>query len=102
MDVLEKFLHSISYKFPKGYPDMKNDQDILILERELFKHNIDFELAHYKLLSIVMLHAERMNGRRYSVVLFAYWLLSTLVSLAVLRSLLLIEVYENDNIRSLN
>jgi hypothetical protein len=41
MDVLEKFLHSISYKFPKGYPDMKNDQDILILERELFKHNID-------------------------------------------------------------
>jgi hypothetical protein len=41
MDVLEKFLHSISYKFPKGYPDMKNDQDILILERELFKYNID-------------------------------------------------------------
>jgi hypothetical protein len=41
MDILEQFLNSISYKFPKGYPDMKNVQDILILERELFKHNID-------------------------------------------------------------
>jgi hypothetical protein len=41
MDILEQFLNSISYKFPKGYPDMKNTQDILILERELFKHNID-------------------------------------------------------------
>jgi len=41
MDVLEKFLYSIAYKFPKGYPDMKNKQDILLLERELFKYNID-------------------------------------------------------------
>lgn len=41
MDILEQFIHSIAYKFPKGYPDIKNNQDILILERELFKHNID-------------------------------------------------------------
>ena len=41
MDILEQFLHSIAYKFPKGYPDLKNKQDILLLERELFKHNID-------------------------------------------------------------
>jgi len=27
MDVLEKFLHSIAYKFPKGYPDIKDDKD---------------------------------------------------------------------------
>ena len=46
-----------------------------------------------------MLNAERTNGRRYSVVLFAYWLLSTLVSLVVLRSRLLIEVYYYDNIK---
>jgi len=32
MDVLEKFLHNIAYKFPKGYPDMNNDQDVLLLE----------------------------------------------------------------------
>jgi len=41
MDVLEQFLHSIAYKFPKGYPDITNKQDLLLLERELFKHNID-------------------------------------------------------------
>ena len=27
MDILEKYLNSISYKFPKGYPDIKDDQD---------------------------------------------------------------------------
>jgi len=32
MDILEKFIRSIAYKFPKGYPDMKNNQDILLLE----------------------------------------------------------------------
>jgi hypothetical protein len=31
MDVLEKFLHSISYKFPKGYPDMKDPKDVELL-----------------------------------------------------------------------
>ena len=41
MDILEKFIRSISYKFPKGYPDMKNDQDILLLENELKKLGID-------------------------------------------------------------
>jgi hypothetical protein len=32
MDILEKFLHRVAYKFPKGYPDMNNDQDVLLLE----------------------------------------------------------------------
>ena len=41
MDILEQFIRNIAYKFPKGYPDIKDEQDILILERELFKHNID-------------------------------------------------------------
>ncbi len=27
MDPITKFLHNISYKFPKGYPDMNNEQD---------------------------------------------------------------------------
>jgi hypothetical protein len=41
MDILEQFIRDIAYKFPKGYPDMKDKQDYLLLERELFKHNID-------------------------------------------------------------
>lgn len=41
MDVLEKFLYSIAYKFPKGYPDINDKQDILILENEFKKLGID-------------------------------------------------------------
>ena len=32
MDVLDKFFKKYSYKFPKGYPDLKDKQDILLLE----------------------------------------------------------------------
>lgn len=45
MDVIEQFLHSISYKFPKGYPDMNNPGDVLILEGELRKMGIDLDEA---------------------------------------------------------
>ena len=31
MDPLTKYLNNIAYKFPKGYPDMNNDQDVLLL-----------------------------------------------------------------------
>jgi len=41
MDILEQFIRDIAYKFPKGYPDMKDPKDYLLFERELFKHNID-------------------------------------------------------------
>ena len=32
MDVLDKFFQQYAYKFPKGYPDMNNEQDIQLLE----------------------------------------------------------------------
>ncbi len=32
MNIFEQFLNSISYKFPKGYPDMNNEQDVFLLE----------------------------------------------------------------------
>ena len=35
MDSLTKYLNGIAYKFPKGYPDMNNDQDVLLLESML-------------------------------------------------------------------
>ena len=47
MDVLTKFLNSIAYKFPKGYPDMNNEQDILLLETEL--ENLGINLKEVKL-----------------------------------------------------
>jgi hypothetical protein len=41
VDILEQFIRDIAYKFPKGYPDIKDPKDYLLLERELFKYNID-------------------------------------------------------------
>ena len=35
MDNITKYLNRIAYKFPKGYPDMNNDQDVLLLETML-------------------------------------------------------------------
>jgi hypothetical protein len=32
MDVFDKFFRKFAYKFDKGYPDMKNEKDILLLE----------------------------------------------------------------------
>jgi hypothetical protein len=31
MDILEKFIRSVSYKFPKGYPDMNDPKDVELL-----------------------------------------------------------------------
>jgi len=44
MDVLDKFFNKFSYKFNKGYPDMNNEQDILLLEQLLKKFNIDVKI----------------------------------------------------------
>ena len=35
MDILDLFFKKYSYKFPKGYPDMNNKQDVLLLENIL-------------------------------------------------------------------
>ena len=32
MDILEKFIRKVSYKFPKGYPDINNPEDKALLE----------------------------------------------------------------------
>ena len=31
MDILEQFIRSVAYKFPKGYPDMKDPKDVELL-----------------------------------------------------------------------
>ena len=43
MDVLDKFFIKYSYKFPKGYPDLKDKQDILLLE-SILKNEFDIVL----------------------------------------------------------
>jgi hypothetical protein len=44
MDVLDLFLKKFSYKFPKGYPDMNNEQDILLLESLLENLGINIKV----------------------------------------------------------
>lgn len=44
MNVFEKFLNNISYKFAKGYPDMNNEQDILIIESELRQLGVEAKI----------------------------------------------------------
>ena len=41
MDIFDKFFKKFAYKFPKGYPDMNNEQDILLLENILSELGID-------------------------------------------------------------
>ena len=43
MDILDIFFKKYSYKFPKGYPDMNNEQDILIMENILGKLGVNEE-----------------------------------------------------------
>ena len=45
MDIIEKFLRQISYKFPKGYPDITDEQDMLMLEGMLKKVGIELQEA---------------------------------------------------------
>ena len=43
MDVLDRFLRKVSYKFPKGYPDPKDIQDMIMLEGMLKKMGLNLQ-----------------------------------------------------------
>jgi len=45
MDVLDKFFKKFSYKFPKGYPDINDTQDMLMLEGILKEMGIELKEA---------------------------------------------------------
>ena len=42
-DVLDKFLKEVSYKFPKGYPDMKDPQDVRLLNKLVMEYTNEAE-----------------------------------------------------------
>jgi len=48
MDPFDIFFKKFAYKFPKGYPDMNDEQDILLLENLLGKLGIDINEAEFK------------------------------------------------------
>jgi len=43
MDVFDKFFQRYSYKFPKGYPDMNDPNDVLLLENILEKLGVNLK-----------------------------------------------------------
>jgi hypothetical protein len=43
MDQFEKFLNDNAWRFPKGYPDMKSDQDVFLLESLIQGLGVDFQ-----------------------------------------------------------
>jgi len=45
MDALDLFFKKFSYKFDKGYPDMNNEQDVLLLENILLKLGVNLKEA---------------------------------------------------------
>lgn len=44
MDIFDKFFKKFAYKFDKGYPDLNNSQDILLLESLFEKLGVEIEL----------------------------------------------------------
>ena len=53
MDVLDKFFKKFSYKFPKGYPDPNDIQDMIMLEGMLKEMGIDLLLENQNLISLI-------------------------------------------------
>lgn len=50
-DVLDRFLAEISYKFPKGYPDMENSEDIDLLNELVMLYTETYKPLKFKDLS---------------------------------------------------
>jgi hypothetical protein len=44
MDIFDKFFRKFAYKFDKGYPDMNNTQDVLLLESILKELGIEIDI----------------------------------------------------------
>lgn len=72
MDVLNKFLNSIAYKFPKGYPDMNDVQDILLLE-SILENDFDIILEAQNITDVLhetffsLAFESLMQGKEYSI-----------------------------------
>jgi hypothetical protein len=64
MDNITKFLNKIAYKFPKGYPDMNDEQDVLLLENELNK--LGFSLNENNFNALTFYDLKKRGGYRFT------------------------------------
>jgi len=49
MDPIEKFIRKVSYKFPKGYPDLNDYNDVILLENLINQYGIKVQLNEISL-----------------------------------------------------
>ena len=72
MDPIDKFLKLYSYKFPKGYPDMNDKQDILLLE-SILKEEFSIILEATNITDVLhetffaLAFESLMQGKKYSI-----------------------------------
>ena len=72
MDVIEKFLNEVSWKFDKGYPDITNEQDILMLER-LLENEFGVILESTNITDVLhetffaLAFESKINGKEYKI-----------------------------------
>jgi hypothetical protein len=52
MNVFDKFFKKFSYKFPKGYPDIENPNDVKLMEEIFHGMGIDINIKEEKASSI--------------------------------------------------
>ena len=65
MDIITKFLNKISYKFPKGYPNINDPQDKIIIENEFKKIGIILEENGFNALTFYDL--KKRGGPRFTL-----------------------------------
>lgn len=67
MDIIEKYLHNISYKFPKGYPDLENKKDIALLETLINKLGVPVILENIGIVNILKSSPELKEHGNFEV-----------------------------------
>jgi hypothetical protein len=66
MDIFDNFFKKFAYKFDKGYPDMNNSQDVLLLESLFEKLGIDLNENDFNGLTFYDL--KKRGGPRFGVI----------------------------------
>jgi hypothetical protein len=66
MDIFDTFFKKFAYKFDKGYPDMNNSQDVLLLESLFEKLGIDLNENDFNGLTFYDL--KKRGGPRFGVI----------------------------------
>jgi hypothetical protein len=66
MDIFDKFFKKFAYKFDKGYPDMNNSQDVLLLESLFEKLGIDLNESDFN--SLTFYDLRKRGGPRFGVI----------------------------------